>query len=74
MGWKPNYTHTNPFSLKKLILSTPLQTTTTTNQFNPNILAHDVINYYPNYSYNPIRTRFSKKKYSVYFATPFCTE
>ena len=25
MGWKPNYTHTNPFSLGKLILLTPLQ-------------------------------------------------
>ena len=45
MGWKPNYINTNPFSLEKLILPTPLQITTTTNQSKPNILAHDVINY-----------------------------
>jgi len=45
MSWKSYHTHTNPFSLDKLILLTPLQTTTTTHQPSPNISAHNVINY-----------------------------
>ena len=65
MGWKPNYTHTNSLSLRKLILSTPLQTNTITNQSNPTISTHNIINYQPNYGYNPTKITFSKKKFIV---------
>ena len=40
IGSKPNYTHSNPFSREKLILTTPVQTNTTTHQPNPNISVH----------------------------------
>ena len=45
MGSTQSYTHSNPFSREKLILTTPLQTTTTAHQLNPNILTHNIINY-----------------------------
>ena len=40
-----NITHTTPKSKPPPLQTNPTQTTTTTNQSNPNISAHDVINY-----------------------------